>query len=406
MDLGSFLADEQFGGGGSWADEDVDMSSIGVQVNSSVGVPSAAGSFASRERNEDSGFERRREEYPVPDAPPYRARVNNLPYDITEGSLIRYFEDKLVAPGTVTDAKVPTDMSTGRAKGFAFITFQERELLEDALKLTLSEFNGRKIFVNVAAPQKQDVFDMDWTSVRGSGMPARGERSQREEAELDWGSARGSGIAPRQRSNRGEGRPRREEPDLDWGSARNTASTLPPRERSNRRESLDRPPRKEEPEFDWGSARSTTTNLPPRERSNRGGDRPERRPRKEEPEFDWGSARSTTTKLPPRERSNRTEKKDDLDWKRGQALEPRQKPNRTANDKKGKQDKEAEKPQGPQKSLYDVLAVEGDSDEEESKPEVTKPEAPKQETGLEEATSKLSVQEESKTDDGWEVVAL
>lgn len=41
MDLGSFLADDTFGGG-SWADEEVDLNTIGVSLE----TPSFAGSTA------------------------------------------------------------------------------------------------------------------------------------------------------------------------------------------------------------------------------------------------------------------------------------------------------------------------------------------------------------------------
>lgn len=413
MDLGSFLADESIGG--SWADEDVDMSSIGVAVNS--GSSGASGNMASRREEFQQGFSSggfedsrpKREEFPVPDAPPYRARVGNLPYEVDEESLARFFEDRLQVVGCVSDIKVPMDALNGRPKGFAFITFNERQLLEESLNLTLSEFRGRKIFVNVAAPQKQDVFDMDWRAARGSSIRGSGMengRSTRQDAELDW-SARGSGIPSRgdrgERGERGERRPRREEPDLDWGSARSTTVTLPPRERSNRErgERFERKPRKEEPELDWGVARSTTTTLPPRERSNRErGERIERKPKKDEPQLDWGAARNSTVTIQPKkyERPERTEKPEkQFAWKRGQTLERKPKPTASASAPQEKDKKE--KPQGPQKSSYDVLAVESDEETEEQ-PE----EQPKEDTTeLEKATEKLTV-DDSKDDGDWKVV--
>lgn len=390
MDLGAFLADDSLGG--SWADEDVDMSSIGVQVASNT-----ASSFSVRreEYNQSySNFEDRprrdREEFPVPDAPPYRARVGNLPYDVDESSLARFFEDRLQAPGSIEEVKVPVDNLSGKPKGFAFVTFHERAQLEESLNLTLSEFQGRKVFVNVAAPQKADVFDMDWRAARGSGM-----RPSRAEAESEWGRG-GNRDRPERRV--------REEPDLDWGSAR--AAPVPQRERSNR--SFDRPierrPQREEPDLDWGSARTTQATLAPRERSNRTLDRPiERRPKRDEPDLDWNAARTTVASLPPRERFNRVQrpKKDEpeLDWKRGQPLESVQRPHKSQ--QKPKEEKKEKL--GPQKSLYDVLAVEGDSDEEAAAPQ---PVEKKQEDPVEElqsSTAQLSV-EETKDDGEWEVV--
>lgn len=333
MDLGTFLADDSLGG--SWADEEVDMSSIGVAVSGST-TAAPVSQYSRGDRDEDFGgdFSRReRTEYPVPDAPPFRARVANLPYEVAEDELARFFEDRLQARDIVEDIKLPIDNMTGRLKGFAFVTFTEKAALEEALRLTLSEYNGRKIYVNVAAPQKQDVFDLDWRSGR-TGPLGQGRR---EEPDLDWGAARSGGPL---RDNRDrERRPRRDEPDLDWGSARQ-GNAMPASERR---------PRREEAELDWGSARQGNP-LPARERR-----------RKEEPDLDWSAAR-TGAQLPPREKRNdewnttraprKAEK--EFDWKRGQKLEPREKPVKKA--------EKAEKDAGPQKSSYDVLAL--DSDEE------------------------------------------
>lgn len=369
MDLGAFLADDTLGG--SWADEEVDMSSISVPTTATSS--SAAPHTSSYLRQESSDFERRdRVEYPVPNAPPYRARVANLPYEASESALVRFFEDRLQAQDVVTEVKLPLDNLSGKIKGFAFVTFSEKAVLEEALHLTMSEFNGRKIFVNVAAPQKQDVFDLDWRSSRSGPIGSdRRDREPREEVELDWGAARSSGPSARERFERGDrperaDRPERrfrDEPELDWGSAR-ANGPLPPKERR---------PRREEPDLDWGSARGGSGPLPPRER----------KPRKEEPDLDWGAARSAAP-LPPKERvaakrnvSDFAKKRDEkeFDWKRGQKLPVREKP---ASAKK--EEKEQNK---PQKSSFDVLAVDDEEESEEEKD--------KEETGLEEPVSQLSV---------------
>lgn len=422
MDLGSFLADESLGGN-SWADEEVDMSSIGVQIAGSTG----SSGYSSYRRDAESSWGDRpeREEYPVPDHPPFRARVGNLTYDVTENELAGYFEQKLKADDIVDDVKVPVDNMTGKPKGFGFISFTLKAALEEALRLTSAEMNGRRIYVNVAAPQKPDVFDMDWRGARGQGqLPPRGDRyggdrfggdrpPRRDDVDIDWTSARGTGQLPPRgdryggdRPDREDRPPRREEVDIDWTSARGSGQ-LPPREPRERTFRPDRPKR-DEPDLDWGSARGTGV-LPPRERSNRTErpertDRPERveRPKKDEPELDWGSARGTGV-LPPRERSNRTERPDrpkkdvtPAEWKRGQALEPRSKSNRAT-----QPEKKDDQPR-PQKSSFDVLAVEGgDSDEEEEATEAPKPKEAAAETGLEKATEGLSVEDGN---DGWEVV--
>lgn len=336
MDLGAFLTDDSFG---AWADEEVDMSSIGVP--SSTAAPTTGG------YRPDFGDESRRErmEYPVPDAPPYKARVANLPYDASESALTRFFEDRLQAHDIIEDVKLPMDMMTGKPKGFAFVTFTEKALLQEALNLTMSEFNGRKVYVNVAAPQKQDVFDNDWRSARTGPIG----RERREEVDLDWGAARslgpkggfgdrGSRFGDRGGDRFGERggdrfgeaggdrfgeRRRREEPELDWGAARTAAAPAPPRERR---------PRPAEPELDWSSARSGQP-LAPRENSRREGAR--------KSEGEWASARST-----------RKKDEKEFDWKRGQTLPPREK----------REEKKEKEVAGPQKSSYDVLSLDDDDE--------------------------------------------
>ncbi|KAK6460765.1 hypothetical protein DFJ63DRAFT_337518 [Scheffersomyces coipomensis] len=441
MDLGSFLADDSLGG--SWADEEVDLNSIGVNSTAApIGGSSrdVSGSYNREERSSNFGGDRsfddqrrERKEFPIPDQPPYRAKVSNLPWEVDEETVARHFESRMQLQDIVTDVVLPLDKETGKVRGFAFITFTERNYLEEALNLNLSDFNSRPMYVQVAAPQRAEL-DGNWRSSRSGPL----DRSQRrEEPDLDWGAARSSTatLPPRERSNRSErgdrpertfDRPRREEPDLDWGSARTTTSTLPPRERperGDRPERSERPPRKQEPDLDWDTARHSTVALPPRERSNRSerperGERPERSerpPRKQEPELDWGSARTTTATLPPRERSNRsdrpertvrTPKKEEqsFEWKRGEKLPPRTKSNRSSTNttpKKQQQEEKKEEQAKPQKSAFSVLDVEGESDEEE---EVEgKPAEESKETGLEEAAEKLAIDNEPK-EEGWEVV--
>ncbi|OWB77198.1 RNA binding protein [[Candida] boidinii] len=316
MDLGSFLADDSYGD--SWADDDFDVSSLSVPTKSTgpsarggapgFGAPSAPGFGASSE----PAFERK--EYPIPDAPPYTARFSNLPWDTNEEEIHDFIAEQLSIADPLQDIlrfKAPTDRATGRLRGFAFVTFSTRELLEEALKLNGSHFHERSYYVSVAAPEKDD----DRNSGRGSrfGGPS----------DSDWGSVRGEHA---QGGYRGDDRPprreRREEPDLDWGSAReNVDQPSNPRPIEDRQHSFrrgdrhgeeqgDRPPRRErreEPELDWGSARETADQPSnPRPIENRQhsfrrgdrhgeeqGDRPPRRERREEPELDWGSARET-----------------------------------------------------------------------------------------------------------------
>lgn len=405
MDLSSFLADDSFGG--SWADEEVDISSIGVSLDQpsySTAAPiggsgntatatSGGSGFASQAPvNEE--FRRERKEFPIPDQPPYRARVSNLPWETDEDGIVRHFEDRMQAQGIISDVVLPKDRETGKLRGFAFVTFNEREILEESLNLSMSEFQGRKIYVNVAAPPKES--EGDWRSGRGGNASSRREPA----VELDWGSARNSRaeLPTRQRSNRNiesdqsnenntpTRAPRRQEPELDWGSARGAKIDLPPRQRSNRNfnnndennNATPRTPRRQEPELDWGSARSTRAELPVRERSKRNNS--------------YNNKDSTTTTQKPSE--------PEFDWKRGQSLPSGHRSTSTSTNKKDdKKEEQSSQQQGPQKSHFSVLDIEDEEDEEEHKEETQSKQT--QVEDLTEKTADLSVHDDN---DGWEVV--
>ncbi|CCH46577.1 Polyadenylate-binding protein, cytoplasmic and nuclear [Wickerhamomyces ciferrii] len=441
MDLASFLNDESTGGG-SWADEEVDFASISIPVQQQA--PSFGSSNIPGPNFNDPAFggseRRERVEYPVPDFPPYRARLNNLPWDASEPIITEWVES-VVGSNTTSNLYVPKDFNDStRLKGHAFITFNEKEQLVQALTLSGTEMNGRRVFVNVAAPEKEGRrgaggfggdADLDWGSARGSGFSSRGgddfggrgsRGPPREEPDLDWGSARGSGPRGGDRGDRGERKPRREEPNLDWGAARTGPRSEPtgfePREPRGDREPRERKPVKEEPNLDWSSARGT--GVPSRgsgdfkkERSD-SSEFKERKPRREEPELDWGSARgsgftsrSSTQKQHNNNRSFNKPKTaaDEANvWTRGQQPSGgAQRSNKSTSQKD--EEKDNNKP-NVVKSSFSVLAGEDDDEEDEEEEEVkeeTKKEevSGSKETGLEEATSKLNVDESSIA---WETV--
>lgn len=81
-----------------------------------------------------------------------RLYVGNLPYESGETQLQELF----ATAGTVESVSVPRDMSTGRARGFAFI---EMSTDEEAAK-AISQFNeyalgGRNLMVNEARPKTE-----------------------------------------------------------------------------------------------------------------------------------------------------------------------------------------------------------------------------------------------------------
>jgi RNA recognition motif-containing protein len=78
--------------------------------------------------------------------------VGNLSYDTTEDGL----RAKFAEAGTVVSVDMIKDRDTGRMKGFAFITMNNQEEAENAIRM----FNGkmldnREIKVNIARPREE-----------------------------------------------------------------------------------------------------------------------------------------------------------------------------------------------------------------------------------------------------------
>ncbi len=76
-----------------------------------------------------------------------RIFVGNLSFDTTTDSLRAAFS----AYGEVTDAHIPTDRSTGQARGFGFVTMGSASEAQQAIEnLNGSSLEGREIRVNEA----------------------------------------------------------------------------------------------------------------------------------------------------------------------------------------------------------------------------------------------------------------
>lgn len=75
--------------------------------------------------------------------------VGNLSFNTTENDL----QDAFAAHGTVTEANLMMDRSTGRPRGFAFVTMGTPEEAQKAIDaLNGSSLDGRSLTVNVARP--------------------------------------------------------------------------------------------------------------------------------------------------------------------------------------------------------------------------------------------------------------
>ena len=76
--------------------------------------------------------------------------VGNLPYSVTEQDL----QDLFGTAGAVESVNVMRDMSTGRARGFAFVEMATDDDAQKAIStLNNKEFGGRNLTVNEARPK-------------------------------------------------------------------------------------------------------------------------------------------------------------------------------------------------------------------------------------------------------------
>jgi RNA recognition motif-containing protein len=78
--------------------------------------------------------------------------VGNLSFNVTENDL----NDAFAAHGTVTEANLMMDRTTGRPRGFGFVTMSTDEEAQKAISaLNGTELDGRTITVNVARPREE-----------------------------------------------------------------------------------------------------------------------------------------------------------------------------------------------------------------------------------------------------------
>lgn len=260
----------------SWADDEMPSVAAVPQDLWSGGSSGAAGGWGGRPHG------MMREAVPIPNSPPYTARLISLPYDINETNIREFFADQGLSPSSI---RLPKDAEAGRIRGYGFVEFDDRESLVSALSLEGKMLGSRALRI-VVAEQRMG-----------------GERDRTEE---DWRSGRRGPLPPLERGERGFGGPRRggfDEPDLDWSVRREPREREPrePREfrdgpRGGDRGFGGRGPRapRDEPDLDWSARREPTFSRPPRQN---------RPPRAAEPELDW-SARKTLPELPAKSRNS------------------------------------------------------------------------------------------------------
>ena len=72
--------------------------------------------------------------------------IGNLPYNATDEEIRDFFSDC----GEIGDIRIITDRETDRSKGFGFVTFNNDDAFQSALKKDEEEMGGRKLRVNEA----------------------------------------------------------------------------------------------------------------------------------------------------------------------------------------------------------------------------------------------------------------
>ncbi len=78
--------------------------------------------------------------------------VGNLSFNTTENDL----QDAFAAHGTVVEANLMMDRTTGRPRGFGFITMSTPDEAQKAIDaLNGKELDGRALTVNIARPREE-----------------------------------------------------------------------------------------------------------------------------------------------------------------------------------------------------------------------------------------------------------
>nr|CAG8586442.1 1677_t:CDS:10 [Entrophospora candida] len=189
MSLTDFLADQSTG---SWADEMEDLPSAPAAAFKDSGDHDEShrrGGFGDRNRNyqnhrgsRDSRYDSPREPrfpgrsdrppQPLPTSPPYTAHLGNLPYDLTETDVSKFFVDTNIATIRILRDK------DEKPKGFGYVEFKDLESLSKALDMTGENLSNRPIRVSVAEP-REDRTAGEWRRSSPRETPSSSPRNER-----------------------------------------------------------------------------------------------------------------------------------------------------------------------------------------------------------------------------------
>ncbi len=96
--------------------------------------------------------------------------VGNLSFKVDEQELQNVFGKF----GEITEIKIPTDRESGRARGFAFITFESQQAAQESLSMDGKELNERAMRVNMATDKKEGGGSGGGRGGRGGDRGGRG----------------------------------------------------------------------------------------------------------------------------------------------------------------------------------------------------------------------------------------
>ncbi|TMW56700.1 hypothetical protein Poli38472_006710 [Pythium oligandrum] len=118
------------------------------------------------------GYEGERQKTPVPDHPPFKIYVGNLPFRMNEDDLA----DFLGNVSSIVDIRFPRDYATDRPKGYAYVEFHDREALVQALELDGTDIGGRAVKIDVSVDKERKPRQKE-----NSFFEKRGDRPRRNE---------------------------------------------------------------------------------------------------------------------------------------------------------------------------------------------------------------------------------
>lgn len=77
--------------------------------------------------------------------------IGNLSFKMNESELEQYFSGF----GNIEEVVIPTDRESGRSRGFAFVTFESQDSVQEALAMDGQDVGGRNISVKIAQDKRR-----------------------------------------------------------------------------------------------------------------------------------------------------------------------------------------------------------------------------------------------------------